>query len=110
VLSSCDAACKKEVEEKALAGDVQAARDAVTINIHAGTDEIQYWTQVGAENGDIVAQRNLALQLLLESASERDQLRGVFWLERAASGGSEQAAKELARYRRGGRNVINPSP
>lgn len=109
-LSSCDEQCRKEVEAKALAGDVEAARHAVTNNLYVGSEAVRYWTQIGAENGDVVAQRNLALQLLEGSEDPNDHIRGVFWLEKAAEGGAEYAEEELARYRRGGREAINPAP
>lgn len=109
-LSSCDENCRKSVEAKALAGDIQAARHAVTNSLYASPSEVKFWTQIGAENGDVVAQRNLGLQLLLESEMENDHIRGLFWLEKAASGGSKYAKEELARYREGGLDAINPEP
>ena len=109
-LSSCDEQCRKEVEAKALSGDIEAARRAVTNNLYAGSAAVRYWTQIGAENGDAVAQRNLALQLLEESEDPNDHIRGAFWLEKAADGGAKYAEEELARYRRGGREAINPAP
>lgn len=98
------------MEQRALAGDIEAARRAVTNNLYSGAAAIRHWTEIGAENGDIQAQRNLGLQLLLESENSDDHIRGLFWLEKAASGGSAAAKDEVARYRRGGRKAINPDP
>lgn len=109
-LSSCDEKCRREVEAKALAGGIEAARQAVTNNLYGDPSDVRFWTQIGAENGDVVAQRNLGLQMLEESEDPRDHIRGVFWLEKAAEGGADYAKEELARYRRGGRKAINPVP
>jgi TPR repeat protein len=109
-LSSCDAECRKDVEAKALAGDIEAARRSVTNNLYASPSEVRFWTQIGAENGDVEAQRSLAIQLLLYSESQNDHIRGLFWLGKAAAGGSVYAKEELARYRQGGREAINPDP
>jgi TPR repeat protein len=109
-LSSCERKCVAEVEAKALAGDIESARHAVTIYLYSDPSKVGYWTQIGAENGDVAAQRNLGLQLLEDSEDKNDHIRGVFWLEKAAKGGSKSAQEELARYRRGGRDAINPDP
>jgi TPR repeat protein len=109
-LSSCDDACVAELERKALGGDALSAKKLTTHYAYVNPSEIRYWEQISAENGDPISQRNLAIAMLVYSDDPRDHMRGVFWLEKAAAAGTEYAAEELERYRKGGREAIQPDP
>lgn len=109
-LSSCDAKCVLELEKKALGGDVGAAKELSTYYTYENPSEVRFWDQIAAENGDAEAQRALARSMLIYSKNPRDKARGVFWLEKAAATGYQAAVDDLARYKKGGVDAINPDP
>jgi TPR repeat protein len=109
-LSSCNEACAKELEKKALGGDIESAREMSTISNYVNPQNVRYWDQIAAENGDPISQRNLAIAMLVYSSDPQDQIRGVFWLEKAAKAGEKGAAEDLEKYRKGGREALLPDP
>ena len=109
-LSSCDAACVNELKRKALGGDIEASRELSIISNYINPKDVRYWDQIAAENGDPISQRNLAITMLLYSDDHLDQMRGVFWLEKAADAGEKSAAEDLEKYRKGGRDALLPNP
>lgn len=109
-LSQCDDNCVNVLETKALKGDADAAKRLATHYGYVNPDEVRYWEQIAAENGDADSQRALAHTMLIYSKDPRDHVRGVFWLEKAASAGAYGAVEELERYRQGGVDAINPAP
>jgi len=54
-----------------------------------------YWTMVGAENGDAVAQFNLATLYLEEGTGHHSLQRAVYWLEKSAASNHIYAKKLL---------------
>jgi TPR repeat protein len=110
LLSSCDDVCEKELKKKALGGDAESAREMSTISNYVNPQDVRYWDQIAAENGDPISQRNLAITMLVYSSDPQDQLRGVFWLEKAAKSGEKGAEEDLERYRNGGKDALLPDP
>jgi len=77
---------------RALEGDMASAR-AMALSANKLNPTLrEYWTQVGAENGDSVSQYNLAV-LLIESGNAQDVARALFWLNRARENGDNDAAR-----------------
>jgi TPR repeat protein len=60
-----------------------------------GMDTTDYWTTIGAENGDSASQYNLAMFLLHDKPDALARERARFWLTRAASQGDPMARKYL---------------
>lgn len=63
-----------------------------------------YWTMIGAENGDAVAQFNLATLYLQKERGHYSLQRAKYWLNQSASQGSVQA-KDLLEDVEAGRPV-----
>lgn len=60
----------------------------------AGDAEL-YWTMIGAENGDAVAQFNLATLYLLKERGHYSVQRANYWLRRSANQGNPHAVRML---------------
>lgn len=78
------------------AGDIKAARELADIySVYGAVDEEKwlYWETIGAENGSVVAQYNLASLLLNEMSNKvpDSKVRAMFWLRKAAAKGDEDA-------------------
>lgn len=88
--SDCLGNCEQRT--RALEGDMASAR-AMALSANKLNPTLrEYWTQVGAENGDSVSQYNLAV-LLIESGNAQDVARALFWLNRARENGDNDAAR-----------------
>lgn len=58
-----------------------------------------YWTVIAAENGDVISQYNLGIELIEYPKTRLDKERGMYWMCRAAT--TDQKAKtylERSRY------------
>ena len=96
-----------QLRAQALAGSRIAARKLSLwhMKLPDGKNTYEYWTQVGANNEDAIAQYNLAMIYLLDKPDvPGNKERGLFWLEKAAAGGSTKAAAELRARTRVGEN------
>lgn len=58
-------------------------------------DRSDYWTIIGAEDGNAVSQYNAWVQLSDERSSADDKKRAVFWLRKAAAQNFPDAVDEL---------------
>lgn len=109
-LSSCDETCAEELKKRALGGDVESAKRLSTLYQYVNPSEVRYWDQIAAENGDPIAQRSLAISMLVYSDDRLDHIRGLFWLKKSASSGNKQAIEDLSRYEKEGREGLLPPP
>lgn len=77
--------------QKALGGDGDAAKELGGYYLMAVGDraKAEYWYCIAAENGDPGSQRSYA-NLLLKDSKENN-VRAIFWLQRAADGGDSLA-------------------
>ena len=95
-----------KLREQALAGSGVAARRLALWHMYkpSGEETYERWTRIGAQNGDAVSQYNLALSYLIDRIEEpQSEERGLFWLRKAAAGGSAKAAEELRERGKRGR-------
>lgn len=77
---SCSASC---LEKKALSGDATAARELAMRFIKIPKARY-FWTVIAAENGDVMSQYNLAIELIEYPKNRFDIDRGLFWMCRSA--------------------------
>jgi len=80
------------VEREGLLGGLEAAlklRDYY-LKSHANRERQIYWTTIAAENGSAMGQYSLGFNLIA-STDQKDKIRGIFWLRKAAAGGVELA-------------------
>ena len=60
-------------------------------------DMAEYWYLIGAENGDVVCQYNLAYSYLHRKKDEVRREKAIYWLRKAASTGDPDSIKYLNR-------------
>lgn len=77
----CGVSC---LEEKALRGDAESARDLASRFIKTPSANY-FWTVIAAENGDVISQYNLGIDLIEYPKNRFDVERGFFWMCRAAA-------------------------
>ena len=90
----------KQLEPKAIDGDLDAARRLVDYYRFIDYDnrsERLKWLRLLAESGSANDKYNLAFELLLDSTSLNDKQEGIIWLKEAAEGGVSEAQKRLAK-------------
>lgn len=74
---------KAELETSALAGSPSAARE-VALYHGTGNDKLfEFWSWIGAENGDPICQYNYA-SILLGRADAYSKARAQYWMKLAA--------------------------
>lgn len=85
---------KAELERKALQGSGDAALEVALF--HGTRDEklMEYWSWIGAENGDPTCQFNYA-SLLSGKADSYSQIRAIYWMKKAAAQDVEFAKERL---------------
>ena len=86
-----------KLAEEAWGGSGEAAPNLSLYygSVRLDLDRSDYWTLIGAENGNAVAQYNAWVQLSDSRSSNDDQKRAVFWLRKAAAQGVAEALLEL---------------
>lgn len=90
---------KKELEKSALAGSGPAAREVALFHGTRNDKLFEYWSWIGAENGDAICQYNYA-SILRGKADSYSQARAVFWMKKAAAKKvkyAEDALREMDR-------------
>ncbi|TDK23150.1 hypothetical protein E2F46_12375 [Luteimonas aestuarii] len=86
------------LENEALRGSEAAAR---RIALYHGTrnDKLfEYWSWIGAENGDGISQFNYA-SMLRGKSDAYSKIRAIYWMEKAAQNNVELARDELEKMR-----------
>ncbi len=84
------------LEQKALSGDRAAANRLAEIYMKIGKVEERHWLEIGAENGDPVAQYNLADSILRKKDhSKAEHVRAMFWLGRSSMQGNKYARDRI---------------
>ncbi len=99
VAQEAPAESKALLEEKALQGSGQAAREVALI--HGTSDEklFEFWSWIGAENGDPLCQFNYA-SILRGRKDPYSKLRAIYWMKKAAVSKvkyAEESLKEMIR-------------
>ena len=79
------------LKNHAMKGDAFAARVLADWYSKQTRQDWKYWAQVGAENGDSVAQYTLAFLLFDDDADSRSLVRSVYWYRKAALQGDLKA-------------------
>lgn len=75
---------KKELEVAALAGSGSAAREVALYHGTRNDKLFEYWSWIGAENGDPLCQYNYA-SILQGKADPYSRARAYFWMKKAAA-------------------------
>jgi hypothetical protein len=88
---------KARLEVEALKGSARAAREIALFHGTRDDDLMEYWSWIGAENGDPICQHNYA-SILLGKADEYSRMRGIYWLKKAARNGVDVSAEHLKSY------------
>ena len=84
------------LEQKALSGDRAAANRLAEVYMKISKVEERHWLEIGAENGDPVAQYNLADFILRKKEhSEAEHMRAMFWLGRSSMQGNKYARDRI---------------
>lgn len=88
------------LKKEAMSGSGLAARQLSLwyMKLPEDRDTYEYWTSIGAENGDSVAQYNMAISYRegeLIHDVELSQLRYFYWLKKSALQGNARAKAEL---------------
>ncbi|MGO1069716.1 hypothetical protein [Lysobacter sp. CA199] len=85
---------KAQLERKALQGSGEAALEVAMFHGTRDTKLMEYWTWIGAENGDPTCQHNYAY-LLRSRRDSYSQMRALYWMKKAAANKSKLAQEEL---------------
>ena len=85
-----------DLQMEAARGSGSAARDLARTYMLFGNhkEEAEYWSTIGAENGDVVCMYNL-WTFLAEKKDQLSRTRGIFWLQKAAALGDEASKRKL---------------
>ncbi|MGO1069568.1 hypothetical protein [Lysobacter sp. CA199] len=85
---------KAQLEKKALQGSGAAALEVAMFHGTRDTHLLEYWTWIGAENGDPTCQFNYA-SLLSGKADSYSQMRAIYWMKKAAAQNVQFAKERL---------------
>lgn len=79
-----DSVKKKQLEEAALAGSESAAREVALFHGTKNDKLFEFWSWIGAENGDPICQYNYA-SILQGKADSYSHARALYWMKKAAA-------------------------
>ena len=85
---------RQNLETQALAGSGIAARQVALFYGTNDDDLMEYWSWIGAENGDPLCQYNYA-SILHSKADSYSQKRAIYWMRKAAAQNDEYAKERL---------------
>lgn len=75
---------KAELETAALAGSPSAAREVALFHGTKNDKLFEFWSWIGAENGDSICQYNYA-SILQGKADAYSRARAIYWMKKAAA-------------------------
>lgn len=86
------------LEHEALRGSGSAARRVALYHGTRNDRLFEYWSWIGAENGDGISQFNYA-SMLRGKSDAYSRLRAIFWMEKAAQNNVDLARDELSKMK-----------
>lgn len=85
---------RKQLERQALQGSGAAAQK-IALFYGTGDDKLfEYWSWIGAENGDPLCQHNYA-SILWGRKDPYSKLRAIYWMKKAAANHADWAEESL---------------